>query len=217
MKISYQIKEISKNIFAVVVPEDYDRGMLFCKAQEFYESIDKNFINKKFSIWDYYRWYSLKSGNGCFSYARDYVGFNFPLIVGKKCYEVNEIETPYDEEMNKIIEKLFVNGEKQYIIGVDSLNNSTFYHELCHALYYTNFDYRVEMDKLTNSLSKENLKKFKINLAKKGYNKKVLKDEIQAYMSTEIDSKIAKGIREKKKIHQKYKSIFKKYKSLKTS
>ena len=212
IKVSYKIKEIVKNIFAVVVPNSYERGMLFCKVQEFYESPNEKFVNKKFSIWDYYRWYSSKNGNGCFSYPKDFVGYNFPLIVGKKCYEINDIETPYDEIMNQIIEELFKNGERQYLIGVDSLSDSIFDHELCHGLYYTNFEYKLEMDKVTNDLSKEDIGKFKLNLSKKGYNKKVLKDEIQAYMATEIDDKITKGIRNKKKIHQKYKSIFKKYK-----
>jgi len=38
-----------------------------------------------------------------------------------------------------------------------------------------------------------------------------MKDEIQAYMSTDTDYRILKGITQKKTIHKKYKSIFKKY------
>jgi hypothetical protein len=210
--MKYKIKNICQNVIALVVPDDYDRAMLFCRVQEFYESPNKNFKNKGFSIWDYYRWYS-KEHSGCFSYVKDFVGFNLPLIVAKKCYQINETETPYDVEMKRIVDELFVSGERKYLIGVDCLKNSTFDHELCHALYYTNMDYKIEMDELTASISKVNLQKFKKNLKSIGYCSEVMKDEIQAYMATEVSKKVAKGIGNAKSLHKKYKAVFKKYRS----
>lgn len=38
MDIKYKIKEVKPNVFAVVVKDKYDRAMLFCRAQEYYES-----------------------------------------------------------------------------------------------------------------------------------------------------------------------------------
>jgi hypothetical protein len=209
--MKYRIKKISPNIFAVVVSDDYERAMLFCRVQEFYESPNPKFKNSSFSIWDYFRWYS-KNGSGCFSYVSDFVGFNLPLVVAKKCYQMNESETPYDDEMMGVIDKLFVNGERQYLIGVDDLANPTFYHELAHALYYTDTEYRISMDKITKTISKENMAKFRKNLYSVGYCSDVVKDEIQAYMATEMaNKKITKGVTNKKKLHQKYKSVFKKF------
>jgi hypothetical protein len=208
--MKYRTKEIISNIFAVVVPNDYERAMLFCRAQEFYESPSKKFRDNTFSIWDYFRWYS--SGKGCFSYPRDFVGFNLPLIVAKKCYELNEIETPYDKVMKGIIDGLFVNGTRQYLIGVDSLENTTFDHEMAHALYYTDISYKSEMDEITLSISDSDMGKFKRNLKQIGYCSAVVKDEIQAYMATEISKKAARGVVNKKKLHQKYRSVFKRYK-----
>ena len=210
--MKYKIVKTQENIISVVVPNDYERAMLFCRVQEFYESPCSKFRNNKFSIWDYYGWYS-KNHLNCFSYTKDFVGFNLPLVVAKKCYEMNEIETPYDEEMCKIIDRFFENkGDRKYLIGVDSLDNSTFDHELAHAFYYTNIEYRNEMDEITKSLSKSITAKFKKNLSFLGYCKGVMKDEIQAYMATEVSKKAAKGIANKRKIHQKYKAVFKKYK-----
>lgn len=41
------------------------------------------------------------------------------------------------------------------------------------------------------------------------YNPKVIPDEIQAYMSTEMDNELCKNIRTKKKLHHNYKKVFK--------
>jgi len=208
--MKYRTKEIIPNIFAIVIPNDYERAMLFCRVQEFYESPSKKFRDNKFSIWDYFRWYS--ESKGCFSYPKDFVGFNLPLIVAKKCYEINDIETPYDKAMKEIIDGLFVNGTRQYLIGVDSLKNTTFDHEMAHALYYTDLQYKSEMDEITLSISDSDMNKFKRNLKQIGYCSAVVKDEIQAYMATEISRKAARGVVNKKKLHQKYRAVFKRYK-----
>jgi hypothetical protein len=208
--MKYRIKEIKTNIFAVVVKDDYERAMLFCRVQEFYESPVTSFRDKKFSIWDYYRWYS-KENSGSFSYPRDFVGFNLPLIVAKKCYEMNDLETPYDIEMKNIVDGLHKNGQRGYLIGVDSLKNCTFRHELAHALYYSNLDYKSEMDDLTRGISEFNMSRFRKNLKAIGYCSGVVKDEIQAYMSTEVNKKITRGVKNKKSLHQKYKSVLKRH------
>jgi len=204
-----KVKEVRPNIIAVVVPDDYDRAMLFCRVQEFYESPCKRFRGNGFSIWDYARWYSRKAG--CFSYPKDFVGFNLPLVVAKKCYEMNEIETPYDTQMHDLIESLFVNGERQYLIGAESFKGGVFDHELAHALYYTDIRYKNEMDDLTRDIPKKSIAAFRKNLLKLGYHAGVLKDEIQAYMSTEINEKICPGVSNKKVLHKRYRSVFKRY------
>jgi hypothetical protein len=207
--MKYKTVKITDRIIAVVVPDDYDRAMLFCKVQEFYESPNPRFRQSKFSIWDYQRWYA-RNHSGCFSYTKDFVGFNLPLVVVKKCLEVNGLETPYDEVMSKIAERFFKSGERTYLIGVDSLKDSTFDHELCHALYYVDDEYRIKMDELTATIGKSSIVRFKENLKSMGYCKGVLKDEIQAYMATEINKKMTKGVRDKRQLHRKYKSLFKK-------
>lgn len=208
--MKYKIKEIRPDVFAVVIKNGYERAMLFCRVQEFYESQGASFRDKKFSIWDYFRWYSSQN-SGCFSYPSDFVGFNLPLVVAKKCYQINEIETPYDIEMKKIVDDLYKEGRRGYIIGVDSLENCTFKHELAHALYYSDLNYKSRMDDVTKTISQFNVSKLKRNLHSIGYCSKVFKDEVQAYMSTEINRKITKGMKNKKSIHQKYRSILREY------
>jgi len=206
MKINYKIKEIRPNIFALIIPNQYDLSMLFWKVQEFYESSGKKFKGKKFNFWDYAKWYSEKY-EGCFSYTNDYVGYNLPVIIAKKCYELNNIETPYDEIMSPIINSLYESGKRRYLIGMKSLKGGVFNHELAHALYYSNIDYKNEMDELYRNLSKSIVVKLNKNLFKLGYCKEVLKDEIQAYLSTDINN-VFKGIKNIKEFGKKYKKVF---------
>jgi hypothetical protein len=210
----YSIKQIAEKIFTVVVPNQYDLGMLFCRVQEFYESPNKKFNKNKFSIWDYHKWYS-ETNSGCFSYAKDWSGFNLPTEVAKSCYKINKRETPYDNIFIEILKKIKI--KKSYIIGVTKLNTPTFYHELCHGLYYSDQKYKKEMDSITKSISKANYNKLKNNLKSKGYCSSVLNDEIQAYMATEISYFLTKDIANKKALHKKYKEVFKKHKVCNTS
>ena len=181
MQIKYQIKEVKPNIFAVIVKDTYDRAMLFCRAQEYYESPSPKFRGKQFSIWDYMKWYDTKNGYG-FSYGADWSGFNIPIWVAKECYNsLNKLETPYDKVMDQIIQKLnsHYNG---YMIGAGNTSDETFQHEVCHALYHTDKNYKKQMDNLTEGLPKKYYDVFKKNLIQMGYASKVVKDEIQAYL-----------------------------------
>lgn len=208
--IKYKVKEVRPNVIAVVVPNDYDRAMFFWRVQEFYESPSKRFRDASFSVWDYARWYAKKY-RGSFSYPSDFVGFNLPLIVAKKCYEMNEVETPYDREMKALVDSLYVDGERKYIIGAESLKGSTFDHEMAHGLYYVDVEYRNSMDEITKSVPKASMAAFKKNLAKIGYCSSVFKDEIQAYMSTEANPKMSKGVVNKKELHRKYRKVFRRF------
>jgi len=184
--IEYKITELFPKVFVFIVPDNYIRAMLFLRIQEFYESKNRRFKGKKFSFWDYKEWYSsIKKGN--FTYTSDWSGFNVPLKVAIKCKGVSKIETPYDREMNKSLNKIckMTDVKKAYLLGVDSIESSIFKHEVAHALYYTNKEYKKSMDQITKLISVKKLKAIKTELKKWGYCEKVLMDEIQAYLSTE--------------------------------
>lgn len=199
LKIKYKLKKISHNIYAVIA-DNYTRSMLFLRIQEFYEN--KKFKNKKFSFWEHKKWYSLKN-KGNFTYTSDWCGFNVPVDIAKKCQKINKTETPYDLEINKILSK--INEKKSYLISAGSLKSSTFKHELCHALYYTNKSYKKETDRVTKSIKNKKLKQIKKSLKKMGYCESVINDEIQAYSIENNTFKL------NKKIKKKYKKIFKAY------
>lgn len=212
MKIEYTIKEVAKNVFAVIVPDGYHRAMLFCRTQEYYESPNEKFRGQSFNIFDYIEWYSRLNENS-FSYPQDWSGFNIPYEIARDCIQVSPKETPYDEYMSDIIKKIeeLKESKPAYILGVENLDNDTFQHEVCHGLYYTNKDYRESMDKITNKIPKRYWNKFKDNLLVMGYTNDVINDEIQAYLTMNWDyDRFGKGVPKlvKEKFHKLYKDNF---------
>ncbi len=216
MKIEYTLKEVKDNIFAVIVPNDYDRAMLFCRVQEFYESDSEQFVNADFDMWEYVRWYSMKNKNS-FTYAKDWSGFNIPFKVAVNCMIAIKNKTPYDDIMEEIIDDILRNHNYSlsiYIIGTNTDSGSTFKHEICHALYYTSKIYKETADVLTSLIPKKYKKIFKDNLIALGYNESVIDDEIQAYMMTNYKSKyFSKGVPTDwmKRTHEYYKEQLNKY------
>lgn len=211
-KIKYEIKESLPNIFVVIVPSHYIRAMLFLRVQEFYESKNIKFRGKKFSFWDYKEWYSSIKG-GKFTYTDDWGGFNVPFETAVKCMSISKIETPYDREMKKILKLVGKNKAKGkcYLIGVERLKSDTFKHEMAHAMYHTNKEYRRKMDSITKLIKKKPFTKIKQQLKKDGYCDKVIMDEIQAYLSTDRNSTLLRITKVNKKVIKEYKSEFKKY------
>ena len=84
-------------------------------------------------------------------------------------------------------------------------------HEIAHGLYYTNKEYKKEVVKLINNIKPSHYEKLKKKLIKMGYvnDKKILDDEIHAFMSTGL----YKGMDTKElKVYQKdFKKNFKKF------
>lgn len=193
MQIEYKIQEVKPNIFAVIVENDYDRAMLFCRAQEYYESPNETFRENEFSIWNYMKWYSEEYGKG-FTYGNDWSGFNIPFDVIWECYSsssmlsIGEWETPYDAYMWEILVQIdniraYRDDENRaYIIGVGNIEDETFQHEVCHGLYYIDDEYKTKVDRATKLIREPHYTIFKNNLIKMGYTDSVIDDEIQAYL-----------------------------------
>ena len=116
MTIKFKIKQVKPCVFMISVKDRYDRGMLFCRVQEYYESPNFKFRNKIFSIWDYIEWYS-REYNG-FTYPFDWSGYNFPLEVAENCYELNKVENVYDEVFKEIINN--IKSIDKAVLSIDS-------------------------------------------------------------------------------------------------
>jgi hypothetical protein len=190
MKINYTIKEVKPKVYAVTVPDNYHRPMLFMRVQEYYESPNPLFRGKSFDIWDYIEWYS-RNHRDAFTYAFDWGGFNIPLEIAYNCYDtLKDGYTPYDEIMENIIHTIYeMNGDScdGYIIGAGDLDGETFIHEVCHGLYHTNPLYKELADEITATIPTPLYKSMMKNLMDSGYTIGVIDDEIQAYMMSNWD------------------------------
>ena len=218
--IDYKIKKIVDKIYAVIVPDFYDRAMLFVRPQEFYESPHSKYRNKSFCIFEFMKWYSLQEDRfGAFTYADDWGGFNIPFDVAVECYKKCDMQTPYDTIFNiDILGSINDNGS--YIIGIDDTDTGLYDHELAHALYHTNKEYKKEMLLNIKMLPDNMVDEINKHLKEIGYTSKVYDDEIQAYLSSySLTSNYFNNVPKVALRHYRklFSIIFKKYKKLHVS
>lgn len=211
MNISYTLQEVKPNVFVVLLEDNYNLPMLFCRVQEFYESPNEDFRGKKFSIWEYMEWYS-KNGKGSFTYPSDWAGFNIPYPVLRDCMELHfpnkEFESPYDKTMYEIYETLKERGiENMYILGTQKNEGDTFNHEVCHGLFFTNPEYREEALSFVESINENVMESFRKNLLDIGYTESVVKDEVQAYLMFGHNNKVFSGGVDKKEVNNLHKKL----------
>jgi hypothetical protein len=189
-----KVKEIKPNIYCVMVDDDYDRAMLFCRYQEFYESPYKKFRGKAFTWMEYMRFYKNDWKKKTFTYPIDWSGYNIPSNIVEEAVDIFYKETEYDEIMNNIYSHCALDSQnkndgtrkKWYLIGASSKDLKTLNHEIAHGLYYTNEEYKNRMSHQLSLMPKKIMDKIDKKLIKMGYvnDRKILDDESQAFLST---------------------------------
>jgi hypothetical protein len=215
------VKEIKPNIYCVMVDDHYDRAMLFCRYQEVYESTNKKFRNNYFTWMEYMRHYKNHWKKDTFTYPIDWSGYNIPSNVLQKCNHMFSGETEYDVIMNDIYfycltktrDRNFGRVSDWYLIGASSKDLKTLDHEIAHGLYFTNNNYKKDVTKLIKGIKPTHYDKLKKKLIKMGYaeDRKIIDDEIQAFMSTGLYNGL--DTKELKKYEELFISNFKKYKN----
>jgi hypothetical protein len=188
MKIQYKLEQVYPGIFHCTIKDSYDLAMTFCRVQEYYESPLKEVRGKHFNFLEFMRLYAKKQGNGVFDYPTSWCGFNVPgstvsNLYSKRLPDFNQ----YDNVILTIHKRLLkkCKNDNYYLIGSQG-KKDVLYHEYCHGLYALDSTYRTTVQQIINKLNVTVRKKIENSLLKKGYCKKVLLDEIQAYLSTDF-------------------------------
>jgi hypothetical protein len=219
MKVKYKLKQVYPGIYLCTIEDMYDLAMTFCRVQEFYESPIKEIRGKRFTLVELMARYA-KRNEGSFSYPLDWGGFNVPgpVVSDLYDYEIKD-HNMYDDIIAYIHDQIV---EKQgnthyYLIGSNS-DKSTIAHECAHALYFLDKEYKKNTKLILNKLYKSVYKKAEKVLFDLGYDKSVIDDELQAYLSTEFYSLKAKAKFNKKELNNltsvilEFKTYFKNYK-----
>lgn len=215
-----QVKRIQDNIYCVLVDDNYDRAMLFCRYQEFYESPIKKFRGKYFSWEEYMRHYKDHWKKDTFTYPIDWSGYNIPSIILEKGVDVFYKQTDYDKIMNDIYFYCALDSQNKnngtrcnwYLIGASSKDLRTLDHEIAHGLYYTNREYKMRMLYQLSLIPKKIMDKIDKKLIKMGYvnDRKILDDEAQAFLSTGLYNGL--DTKEIKRYEKNFIKVFKEYK-----
>ena len=211
------VKEVAPRIYCVIVDDNYDRAMLFCRYQEYYESPYKKFRGKKFSWMEYMREYKIFWKKDVFTYPEDWSGYNIPSNILEGGIDAFYKETEYDVIMNDVFFHCSIDSQNKndgqrcdwYLIGASSKDLKTMDHEIAHGLYFTNNTYKKIVDVLIKNIKPTHYDKLKKKLIKMGYvnDKKIIDDEIQAFMSTGLYNGL--DTKELKKYEKEFKKNFK--------
>lgn len=185
-KKSFKMSEVKPRIFFLDFENQYDCSMTFLRYQEYYESPNSKFRGKQFEIIEFMEWYSQKYGQGAFTYAVDWDGFNIPAkvidnILRMGITDYNMYDGIMEDVWNKCLQKY--PDEKFYIIGAVG-QGLTMKHEIAHGFFYTQPKYKKAMAELVKSLPKKYYKSMCDDLERIGYAPKVYIDECQAYLAT---------------------------------
>jgi len=208
--MAYELIKLSNKIYALWFDHRYDLGMHFVRYQEYYESSNPKFKGQKFTLIDFMEYYSkeFKRTANCFTYTKDWSGFNIPISVIKEVQALGIDDlNKYDKTMNEVMTE--INCDGAYLLGSLTNDMGTMEHEIAHAIYYTNPEYKQEMLDLSNSLEEDNRQQVFDFLDMHGYHSDVYYDEMQAFLSTgsPILLDYAKGV----KIGATFNKVFMKY------
>ena len=179
------------NIICITYPNTVMLAKAFMRLQEFYESPIKDFCGRYFDRDEFKQAYANFKGTGTsgqeFTYYTDWVGFNVPGDVVNKYLKLFTDIHFTEESLIKLIEEYKPEQGSYYIIGIgqDDPEESTYYHELSHAFWYLDKQYKSRMKHFINmKLSLGFTANIRRALKRSGYRDEVLDDEITAYLST---------------------------------
>jgi hypothetical protein len=199
-------------------------ALTFCRVQEFYESPKKELNGKYFSFNEFVD--IIMDDEGYIDYFNFWTGFNIPGNVFEKWKEIigDKPLSDYECDLWSIINFSNIDKNNYYIIGALKKDKDVIKHEIAHALYYMNADYKSEMDMLTESFLKENKKefnKFVKELKKLGYCEYVTNDEIQAYMASSTKNELVDDFKlnydDLNTLIKKYNKVLRKYNIIENS
>lgn len=201
------------SIYHLTFKSRYEMAMFFLRYQEYYESINPEFRGHAFTYLDYMSWYVQYSNKSTFTYPKDFIGYNLPSESIYECYTYGIPEgdkNKYDYMMGRLFLELKDDSNgKFYIIG-SIRKDVTYHHELAHALYYLEPEYKKAMDMITGHLP-EKFRRNIYNILATTYCEEVFRDETQAYLSTNSFMSGMDDIPGFKTHVKKYEKVFKRW------
>ena len=164
------------------------------RVQEFYESPFDSIRGRFFTHEQYMDAHvnnSERSGTeeAKFTYLEDWAGFNIPGNVFNKWARMFKKDLWEKEQalIDLVYGELQKKTTKFYVIGTSNdqyASKSVIDHELSHAWFYLDPDYKKTMLKLLRKFPKAAKDQLKVDLKKDGYALEVYNDEMIAYLCT---------------------------------
>lgn len=208
----YKLKKVANRIYCMEFDHNYDLAMHFLRFQEYQES--PIFKGQTFTLIEFMEYYAKKSRSKSFSYTRDWDGFNIP---GSLIFEVVKKGIPdfnkYDQTMLDIYIQLsnIHWDDNFYLIGVSKSKDkqTLFNHEIAHAFYKINPEYREIMIELVRKLPDTVFGQITKVLEKWDYHHTAWFDEVQAYLATGLVRKL--DLPKVRKVSKPFKKVYEQF------
>jgi hypothetical protein len=192
MKFKIKKSNPVPGVIHLLFKNQYETCSTFMRLQEFYESPFKQIRGKLFSLEQLMDLYAKQQGN--FTYTCDWGGFNVPGHVVDEFFRLYDGQLlEKEKDLRELVKdkagKIAV-GSKYYVIGM--YGEECLDHELAHALYYLNDDYRRQVNGLVKALPESVKSAIAKWLLDKGYSKPLIVDETNAYLTTDDQEELTK-------------------------
>jgi len=180
-----------KNCLLLEFNTQKDLALAFCRVEEYYEGQPQ--LNRNYTSFVDFIDFFMKD-DGQINYFNFWAGFNIPGNVFMEWAQKEMWDkTKWELALINEIEKKLDLSEPFYIIGGKKGDMNVIDHEIAHALYYMNESYKSEMEEMNYGFYKNyrmQYSKMVKELKRMGYGENVIKDEVQAYMSTSKKSEL---------------------------
>lgn len=172
-----------KQILHFEFPNAREMTLTFFRVEEHYESRYPNIREQRFTIEDFLE--TFMSEDGEFTYFYSVYGFNVPGGSFKRFFERNGDHLTRREValLERVKSAVNYDADDFYIIASIDGDDRTLDHELSHAFYYLDAEYRRRVDGLvSNAVRADLITEFKDALASMGYSEQVFSDEVGAFL-----------------------------------
>jgi len=185
MSKMFKSKQPIKNCLLLEFNTQKDLALAFCRVEEYYEGQPK--LNGNYvSFIDFIDFFMKDDGS--IDYFNYWSGFNIPGNIFREWfYQKAKDKTKWELELAKEVSDKLDMSIPFYVIGGKKGDMNVIDHEIAHALFYMDDSYKAEMEEMNYDFFKKHrmqYSKMVKKLKKMGYGENVIKDEVQAYMST---------------------------------
>jgi hypothetical protein len=159
----------------------------FCRLQEFFESPHEHIRGKVFTLEAFLATYYAPGHE--IDYLAHWGGFNVPKAVVDDFFALFHDLTKREQ----VIEHAWKSGDHQYLIAVDVDDaDNALGHELAHARYALDGQYKIAVQKVIYDIPSELLDRLCADLITGEYPDDywILIDEVHAYLATSFDDEI---------------------------
>jgi hypothetical protein len=178
-----KIKSITSKIVHVQASTQKELNEAFLRLTEYGESPE--WKGKIFTLGQYRKWYA--ETNGAFSYDTDWAGFNLNQDNFKPF--VRGLFDPLTENEQQLVDWVKDRDDVYSVIGSQP-DGDAFEHEVCHALFATDIEYKEQCTKVIVDMAQSHPDQY-AKMAKwiidVGYHESVTIDEMHAFISADRD------------------------------